>query len=403
VGIFLLLTTIFAALLLPALSASRSKSMGSSSNPAVAILDRKIVGIYETVTIASHDPKALQTWLRENGFVVSTNDEPAIESYVKDGWVFVAAKVAREHPEHATSVPHPLSFTFKTDKPVYPMRLTGVDNGSLEVELYVFGPVRAKAARFKIERCTHPNYPNLPPNTDRSRIWSHSSPETPNIVHPLLRKWVDGSSVATKLTARLSPADMRQDVWLEWISFAEKRNRLFSRSGALTTALNWGSGLLAIGLFASWLAVVGSESRKSGFGRLVRKATFLSAILCGAIYFSLPKTEVRLVKGPGSNALHNLFQLYLCLLDDKPTTRVELSGEVQRLLAIPTNDVERIKLLNRPRQDFDNHLLGGRIREEDSPGNFILRENGNTVEFVIYDAEGKEQIWEEVWPLRAKP
>ncbi len=87
---------------------------------------------------------------------VPTNAEPVIASYVKDGWVFVATKVRRDKPDNETSTPHPLSFTFKTDKPVYPMRLTGLDNGPLSVELYVFGPSRAKAAHFKVESCVKP-------------------------------------------------------------------------------------------------------------------------------------------------------------------------------------------------------------------------------------------------------
>jgi len=41
-------------------------------------------------------------------------------------------------------------------------------------------------------------------------------PDTLDIVHPLLRQYVAGAPVATKLSARLSPADMREDVWLHW-------------------------------------------------------------------------------------------------------------------------------------------------------------------------------------------
>ena len=174
IAVVLLLLVILAALLLPALSAAKTAGMSSeTSSQTVSILDRKLVGIFETTTITSHDAKALQTWLSENGFAVPTNAEPVIASYVKDGWVFVATKVRRDKPDNETSTPHPLSFTFKTDKPVYPMRLTGVDNGPLSVELYVFGPSRAKASHFKVESCTRPN-----------------------IAHPLLHKWVGDSTVS---------------------------------------------------------------------------------------------------------------------------------------------------------------------------------------------------------------
>ena len=147
----------------------------TSSGQTVSILDRKIVGVFETTTIASHDAKALQTWLSENGFAVPTNAEPVIASYVKDGWVFVATKVRRDQPDNETSTPHPLSFTFKTDKPVYPMRLTGVDNGSLSVELYVFGPARAKRAHFKVESCAKPRTRKILPRCHWTR-WSRKHP-----------------------------------------------------------------------------------------------------------------------------------------------------------------------------------------------------------------------------------
>src|ERR1019366_790106 len=66
--IFLLLAAFF----LPALSAKRRGMEPASSAQAVSVLDRKIVGIFETTTITSHDAKALQTWLSKNGYVVPT-------------------------------------------------------------------------------------------------------------------------------------------------------------------------------------------------------------------------------------------------------------------------------------------------------------------------------------------
>jgi hypothetical protein len=127
-------------------------------------------------------------------------------------WVFVAAKVRRDNASLDTSTPHPLSFTFKTDKPVYPMRLTGLANKPLRVELYVFGPARAKAPHFNVKRCLQPNYSSPPPSdVSTSWNWMCLSPETPNIVHPLLRKWANGLPVATKLVGTLSPMNLRRD------------------------------------------------------------------------------------------------------------------------------------------------------------------------------------------------
>jgi hypothetical protein len=398
IAFVLLPLVILAALLLPALSAAKTAGMSSTtSSQAVSILDRKLVGVFETTTIASHDAKALQAWLSENGFATPTNAEPVIASYVKDGWVFVAAKVRRDKPDNETSTPHPLSFTFKTDKPVYPMRLTGVDNGPLSVELYVFGPSRAEASHFKVERCTRPNYPEPPPNDFWSWNWSRRTLETPNIVHPLLRKWVIGSPVVTKLAATLSPTDMRKDVWINWTLFWEKKNRLFSQQGALTTALNWGTELFAAGLAVVCLLAFASKTHKTKLPQRIGIVTVSSIVFAGLIYLCLPKIEVRTVKVSFGMEQNSLFMLGEYLFDTNPVTRVEISARAQHLLINPTNDVEWSSFAKSAR-NMDNYLIGGRVHEEDSPGNFKFRENGNQLEFVTYDAQGAEHVLPELSP-----
>ncbi|MGD1085723.1 MAG: DUF2330 domain-containing protein, partial [Verrucomicrobiota bacterium] len=180
------------SLVAPSLGGARTQGMSASSTPVVTILDRRIVGVFDTTTISSRDAAALQDWLISNGFASPASRGPAIASYVKDGWVFVAAKIRRDDPALQTATPHPLSFTFKTAKAVYPMRLTGIDNGPLQVHLYVFGPDRAEAAHFEVERCVHPVYPpqTIPHGFD---LDSFPKPDTLEIPHPLLRKGVDGA------------------------------------------------------------------------------------------------------------------------------------------------------------------------------------------------------------------
>ena len=302
-----------------------------------------------------------------------------ITSYVKDGWVFVATKVRRDKPDNETSTPHPLSFTFKTDKPVYPMQLTGVDNGPLNVELYVFGPSRAEASHFSVERCTRPNYP------EPSVEWARRLPETPNIVHPLLRKWVNGSPVATKLTAMLSRADMRKDVWINWTPFWEKGNRLFSRQAAQTIALNWGTGLFAVGLLAVCLLAFASKTHKTKLPRRIGIVMVASIVLLGLFYLTLPKTEVRLVKGQ----YHDMWQLWSLKRewDDRGwRTIAEARAGLRELISDPEN------AMRYGCDNWDNYFFGGQVREEDSPGNYTFREANGQLEFISYDAEGTEHV-----------
>jgi hypothetical protein len=379
-----LLLVFFAALVLPGLSSAKTKGMASgSSAQAVSILDRKLVGVFETTTITSHDAKALQTWLSQNGYAVPTNAESVIASYVKDGWVFVATKVRRDKSDNETSTPHPLSFTFKTDKPVYPIRLTGVDNGPLSVELYVFGPSRAEALHFQVERCTRPNYP-LPPPRD-SYLWQPWSPETLVIVHPLLRKWANDSPAVTKLTATLSPADMRKDIWINWTPFWEKGNRLYSWQGALTTALNWGAELFAVSLVVVCFLAFASRTHKTKLPRRRGIVTVVNIVLAGLFYLALPKTEVRLVKGGYYSEIRvQQMALNLALNDGGWRTIAEARGGLREFISDTNNAVSY------GCKNWDNYLVGGQIREEDSPGNYLLRETNHQVQIVTFSWDGRD-------------
>jgi hypothetical protein len=140
------------ALLLPALAKAKAKG-GSDS---VEVLDRQLAGVFETTTLTARDPGALRDWLNTNGYVLPKDVEPVIADYLRDGWVFVASKVRRDATSTEAGSLHPLSFTFAAKEPVYPLRLTGVGNGNLEVDLFVFGPERAKVAGFKVRDAVRP-------------------------------------------------------------------------------------------------------------------------------------------------------------------------------------------------------------------------------------------------------
>lgn len=198
VGMLLIVASfaILYSLLLPALGTAGSASL---SGDEVSVLNRKTVGVYETATLSSRDGQALFDWLNQNGFVAPTNFIPAIRAYAQEGWYFVASKIRLDASLLEAAKPHPLMLTFKTDHPVYPLRLTGINNDSCRIELYVFGPSRAELSNFKVERCAEPSYPS------GKELFAWRLKEL-RIRHPLLRKLVDGSPVATKLTGQLSPS-----------------------------------------------------------------------------------------------------------------------------------------------------------------------------------------------------
>ena len=362
----LILFFFLSSILLPALGKA-SKGMASTvAGESVSVLDRKLVGIFETTTISSHDSKALENWLQDNGFSISTNATPVIADYVKDGWVFVAAKVQRAAAESDTSSPHPLSFIFKTDRPVYPMRLTGLNSKSLTVDLYVFGRGSASAPHFKVE----------------SSVRTH-------FVHPSLNQWIEERAVMSKLHGTLSTSNMKKDVWLDMPpAFFEKENRLYSRHGALTIALNWGAGTLAVGVFAVCLWIFSEPSRRPKLIKLVGQAALASTALAGLIYLSLPVIEVKLVWGHGhwNEAKIQALVLRIALTDVEWHTTAEARAGLQKLISNPTNAV-MYGLKN-----WDNDLVGGQIHEEDSIGNYLLRETNSQLQLVYIFPDGREDV-----------
>jgi hypothetical protein len=218
-----------------------------------------------------------------------------------------------------------------------------------------------------------------------------------DIVHPLLRQWVAGAPVATKLTATLSPNDMRQDVWLDWRPFSEVKKQYHSRTNALNIALNWASAVSVLGLVMIWIVRLAKTGNAPHYWRLTRSWLVFSLVLAALIYLGLPKISVRLERAPGGASRGSLFNLAAELKNDDPVTQAEIRARANVLLNQRARDDD-----NNTHPNFKNYLLGGSIREEDSPGNFLLRESADRLEFIMYDEQGAEHL-EQDWKLRPPP
>ena len=113
-------------------------------------------------------------------------------------------------------------------------------------------------------------------------------------------------------------------------------------------------------------------------------------MLPGALPFALPTTEIRLVQRPVSQTYANLNYPYWFLSDQTNLT----AATARAMLAHPTSSITaengRHYLAS---GHWDNLLLGGRVREEDSPGNYTFRETADGLEYVTYDAQGAEHVF----------
>jgi hypothetical protein len=70
----------------------------------------------------------------------------------------------------------------------------------------------------------------------------------------------------------------------------------------------------------------------------------------------------------------------------------EVRTGLQQTISNPTNAA------NYGLKNWDNYFVGGQFREEDSPGNYLLRETNNQVQLVFLNPDGGEEI-ADTWDL----
>lgn len=100
--------------------------------PPVDVIGREEIGGYDVTRLASSDPKALDTWLDKNGYEVPDGAGPIFDSYIRQGWKFVAIRLAPDSDGRLK----PLRVSFPIDIPVYPMRLSQLSKRPIDLTLY---------------------------------------------------------------------------------------------------------------------------------------------------------------------------------------------------------------------------------------------------------------------------
>lgn len=370
----ILIHFLVAGMALPAMAKAKAKG-GSDS---VEILDRQLAGVFETTTLTARDPGALRGWLNTNGYVLPKDVEPVIADYLRDGWVFVASKVRREASSSEAGSLHPLSFTFSAKEPVYPLRLTGVGNGNLEVDLFVFGPERAKAAGFKVRDAVRPQ---IMETTTESLQLGGRNAGLP-LAHAGLQEAVGNAAFATRLQGTLTPEQMRQDAVIQWDGFNEVRDVRYSRLGATLTVLNWtGSALclffVGLAAIARWRGV-----EPTRYAKAMVAAVAVTAAATGFGHAQLEVVPVTLERrfARWSDFRNQQVAVRIALTDElgtnSPVTVEAVRGTLQRGLRFAVTNG-----LSRPPKFL--------IREEDSPYNYTIRQGANGVEILFYDGLGR--------------
>ncbi len=199
--------------------------------------------------------------------------------------MFVASKVRCAPGESGYTAIHPLAFIFQTKLPVYPTRLTAIDNGPCRRDLYVFGNQRAAAHHFHAERCDRVAKNWRPQEKYLGRWLRVKDPEVSDLI--------GASIVGTKLSATLTPKQMDTDAEIKWASFFRtQRAFVYRDAAAATIALNVALPLGALG----WLALGASRGGwRVDEQRILHWRWRLIAAAIGigtAIFFLLPRVDI---------------------------------------------------------------------------------------------------------------
>jgi Uncharacterized protein conserved in bacteria (DUF2330) len=125
-----------------------SPSAGGAGSPgeAVQVIEQAVVGPYETVTLRSEDPEALQKWLVAHGYAIPEISGPIIASYVQSGFDFIALRLQPSQNERKIE---PIRIVSPGADLSLPLRLMQIGSGAkVGITLYVIGEGRYRTKNF---------------------------------------------------------------------------------------------------------------------------------------------------------------------------------------------------------------------------------------------------------------
>ncbi len=352
---------------------------GSAKASGVSVLQARQVGSYDVKVLRAQVPEALSDWLGENGLRrLEGDDQGVIADYISKGWVF---SVAVLRPEKATpSAAHPLSVSFATARPIYPMRLTAGAGSTVALELYVISDLRAGhhllGREFAYQYKPQIEYVLSGPY---EKDLLYGGQVSDGIGLPALTKLMWPGCFLTKLTGSLGPEQMKQDIVPALEAGGPERRRYYTPAAAVTDS----SAIALAGLLVATLTLVlWRPSPASDRRRRLVLALVLVVAVGGAwcLYLALPKV---------TEAEVSFLPAYGPPLADLIHPWIGPDGSAASGKSAEAVAEEFLKLLHDGPYWEQNRYLGGKVRRESSPGNFTIETIGGNVYFAGYDNLGR--------------
>jgi len=132
-----------------AVALSDAEAGGGGGSDPVTVVSQQTVGPYETVTLSTEQPGALNDWLQSHGYVVPEAIQPTIDAYVAEGFDFIALRLV---PGNGVQQMQPVRVIMAGGQMTLPLRLVAAGTGATtSINLFVIGE-----GRYEVQ-----NFPNL--------------------------------------------------------------------------------------------------------------------------------------------------------------------------------------------------------------------------------------------------
>ena len=175
----------------------------------VEVIKEQQVGIYDVKVVKAQDSDGLIEWLDEHNYQFSEADRGTFDSYVRQGWCFVTARIdlkkaGEESFSNNEGLVNPLVMLFESKEIVYPLALTGTIGSKTVVLLYIFDlhKVHDASGRFIIRYVGRHQMGNYRFDLNFKDFDFH-------------KDWNFKQEYLTKLKATLTPEQMKEDLILE--------------------------------------------------------------------------------------------------------------------------------------------------------------------------------------------
>jgi hypothetical protein len=348
------------------------------------------VGGYELSVLEASDAAALDDWLSASGYAkLPAEARPTVEDYIKNGWVFVTARLRRDGKGY--SEPHPLSMTFAAAEPVYPMRLTALSGVPLDLTLYVIADGRAEIEGLDVDFCDEfrlypwppdePAYDGEPHLYEAANAWDIFSYQNVEVAHPDLVKLMWDTCVITSLSGKPASSDMQRDYRVAVTPFAYFRTHLYSGQGALQTGLMlfvvpW-AVCVSAGVVIGRKRIAAPRGRIWAAKRIIAPSVLILAAAVFVTHLVLPTVPVDASEAEdvymiGQSAHHSVEKAFSSTAVQGRSLD-EIRAEVREFFA-------RTKELH--------PLTGEPLREGDSPGDYMVYEDERGVVFRAFTMSG---------------